>query len=106
MRSANPKCKNSKHISEFRPISLCNVLYKIVPKTLSNELKPFLSSVISINQSSFASKSLITDNVLVVFEIFHTMKEGTVALKLDMSKACDRVEWSFLKRVMYKFGFF
>lgn len=54
---------------------------------------------------------LITDNALVAFEIFHTMKrkgegrDGTIALKLDMMKAYDRVEWSFLERVMFRMGF-
>lgn len=78
---------------------------------MANKLKPFLDSIISINQSAFVPKRLITDNALVAFEIFHAMKrrgegkDGTIALKLDMSKAYDRVEWSFLERVMFRMGF-
>ena len=54
---------------------------------------------------------LITDNVLVAYEVLHTMqgrkkgKTGALALKLDVSKAYDRVEWDFLKRIMIKMGF-
>lgn len=97
-----PKCDNPKRITEFRPISCCNVLYKI----RANKLKPFLGNIISINQSAFVPKRLITDNVLVSFDIFHAMKrrgegkDGSVALKLDIKKAYDRVEWCFLERVV------
>ena len=106
-----PKCANPKRMTEFRPISCCNVLYKIISKTMANKLKPLLCDIISENQSAFVPKRLITDNALIAFEIFHSMKrkgegkEGSIALKLDMKKAYDRVEWSFLEKVMYKMGF-
>ena len=98
-------------MTEFRPISCCNVLYKIISKTLANKLKPLLGDIISENQSAFILKRLISDNALIAFEIFHAMKrkwdgkDGSFALKLDMEKAYDRVEWCFLERVMYKKGF-
>lgn len=69
-----PKCNDPKNMGEFRPISLCNVLYKIISKTLANKLKPFLESIISISHSAFVPMRLITDNALVAFEIFHAMK--------------------------------
>ncbi|XP_056688734.1 uncharacterized protein [Spinacia oleracea] len=106
-----PKVNDPKRMTEFRPISLCNVLYKIISKTLANKLKTMLGTIISENQSAFVPKRLTTDNALVAFEIFHSMKrrgegkDGTIALKLDMSKAYDRVEWVFLERVMLKMGF-
>ena len=99
-------------MSEFRPISLCNVLYKIFVKVLANRLKKFLNSVINENQSAFAKGRLISDNILIAFKTLHCMKNynsgatGFMALKLDMSKAYDRVEWVFLENVMRKMGFF
>lgn len=69
-----PKCVEPKRISEFRLISLCNGIHKIISKTVANELKKCLGDLISINQSAFVPKRLITDNALIACEIFHYMK--------------------------------
>ena len=106
-----PKVKNRERVSEFRPISLCNVIYKVVNKVIANRLKPFLNSIISETQSAFIADKLITDNVLIAFESLHHMKTccsrktGFMALKLDMSKAYDRMEWVFLEKILLKMGF-
>ena len=106
-----PKTKNPQKISEYRPISLCNVIYKIMSKVLANQLKKILPVVISEAQSAFVPGRLISDNVLVAFETMNTIdqrrkgKEGLMAIKLDMSKAYDRVEWSYLEAIMRRMGF-
>ena len=106
-----PKVKNLEKVYEFRPISLCNVIYKIVNKVIANRLKPFLNNIISETQSAFTASRLITDNILIAFGTLHHMKTsclgkfGYMALKLDMSKAYDRVEWIFLEKILLKLGF-
>ena len=106
-----PKCKEPKNITEYRPISLCNVVYNIASKAIANRLKKILPIIISDTQSAFVHGRLITDNVLVTFEAMHHIskkksgKVGEMALKLDMSKAYDRVEWVFLEKIMQKLGF-
>ena len=106
-----PKVKTPAKITEFRPISLCNVIYKLISKVIANRLKGILPSIISEAQSAFVPGRLIMDNVLVAFETLHHMhstkigREGAMAMKLDMSKAYDRVEWSFLETIMRKMGF-
>ena len=93
-----PKVKHPKRVADFCPISLCNVVYKLISKVLVKRLKKFLASAISESQSAFLLGRLISDNVLVGFETLHYLKRktngkvGQMALKLDMSKAYDKVE--------------
>ena len=106
-----PKVNSPQKITEYRLISLCNVIYKIVAKVLANRLKGVLPKVINDAQSAFVPGRQITDNVLAAFEVMHCInqrrkgKEGLMAIKLDMSKAYDRVEWGFLEVMMRKMGF-
>lgn len=79
---------------------------KIVTKCINNRLKVVVPSHITETQSAFVHGRLITDNALITFEAFHYLEkkknghEGYIALKLDMSKPYDRMEWRFLYSVL------
>ncbi|XP_019186577.1 PREDICTED: uncharacterized protein LOC109181280 [Ipomoea nil] len=106
-----PKKATPEKMADLRPIALCTVAYKIVTKAMANRLKPILGGLISDNQSAFVPGRLIMDNIMVAYEMQHFLKrktqgrEGFGALKLDMSKAYDRVEWPLLKSILLKMGF-
>ena len=105
------KVKSPQKITKYRPISLFNVIYKIISKVLANRLKRKLTEIIDESQSAFVLGRLISDNVLVAFETMHNIdqrrkgKEALMAVKLDMSKAYDRVEWVYLEAMMRRMGF-
>ena len=106
-----PKCTDPQSMKDLRPISLCNVIYKIIAKVLANRMKHILSRIISSTQSAFAPGRSITDNVMIACELLHYMNSkkrgnvGEVALKLDISKAYDRVDWKFLQHMLQILGF-
>jgi len=94
-----PKGDNPESMKDLRPISLCNVLYKVISKVLANRLRPLINKWISPEQATFVHSHSIMDNSLTTFETLHHMrckrksKIGEVALKLDISKAFDSVSW-------------
>ncbi|KAF7150520.1 hypothetical protein RHSIM_Rhsim02G0169100 [Rhododendron simsii] len=105
-----PKVSVPTKVTKFRPIYLCTTSYKIIAKVIANCLKSFLPSIISKNQSAFVEGRQITDNILIAHEVTHYIrhkrrgKQGVAAFKLDMAKAYDRVEWSYLQFVLESEG--
>ena len=106
-----PKVRSPVTMKDYRPISLCNVVYKIISKVMANKMKHYLLDMIDGNQSAFVPDKQILNNALVAFEIIHHLKNRRrdrgyqMALKFVMSKAYDRVNWDYLERVLGRIGF-
>ena len=106
-----PKTDSPRTFKEFRPISLYNVIYKIISKVLTNRFKSVLNYCISYSQSVFVIGGQILDNILIAHEMVHFLKNNRtgrddyMAIKLDMFKAYDRVEWMFLAKIILKMDF-
>ncbi|WOL14514.1 hypothetical protein Cni_G23294 [Canna indica] len=86
-----PKMEKAKKIGDFRPIALCNVLYKVVAKILANRMRPYLNKIISPEQSAFVPGKSIQDNIMVAAEVidsFHYSKarKPYLMLKLDLQR--------------------
>jgi hypothetical protein len=101
---------NPSTVNHFRPISLCNLVYKAISKLLVSKVRPILDKLISPSQSAFFPGRWIAKNLVLVKELMHSfntrkVKEGFLALKVDLQKAFDRVDKGFLKLVLLKFGF-
>ncbi|KAF7812457.1 reverse transcriptase [Senna tora] len=106
-----PKVDRPEVVGQFRPISLCNFSYKVISKVMTNKMKGLLSKFISGNQRAFVAGRLIQDNIIITHEVFHYLKnkryggKRDVAIKMDINKAYDRLEWDFLQEVLLKLGF-
>lgn len=104
-----PKCDNADRIKNFRPISCCSVLYKIISKILANRLKEVLGSIIGKAQSAFVPGRLIFDNILLSHELIKGYQRKNISprcmIKIDVQKAYDSVEWPFLNQVLEELGF-
>ncbi|XP_021747144.1 uncharacterized protein LOC110712994 [Chenopodium quinoa] len=104
-----PKVKVPEAANQFRPINLCNTVYKCISKCLVNRIKVILPKLISENQNAFIPGRYMEDNVLLSHELMHLInsRKGSnyTAVKIDMSKAYDRVDWVFLLKVLQAYVF-
>uniref|UniRef100_A0A803QEQ4 Reverse transcriptase domain-containing protein n=1 Tax=Cannabis sativa TaxID=3483 RepID=A0A803QEQ4_CANSA len=106
-----PKKKSPEHMTDLRLIALSNVLHKIITKVITNRMKPIMDLIVSELQSAFIPGRLITDNIMVFFEVLHYLKRkrqgkvGFMAMKLDMSKAYDCIKLIFLESMLCRLGF-
>ncbi|KAK3229962.1 hypothetical protein Dsin_001843 [Dipteronia sinensis] len=104
-----PKVPNPFKMKDFRPISCCNTLYKIIAKIIANRIKPCLPDIISPSQSAFVAGRCIGYNILLVQELMRNYHKDAscprLALKVDLMKAFDMVHWGFLLETLAAFHF-
>jgi hypothetical protein len=103
-----PKENNSASFNDYRPISLCNLIYKISSKILSNRIKPFLERCLSAEQMGFLKGRRIQDAIGAAHEGLHSIKKKNtkaLVLKLDLKKAFDSIDWGFLRLILLSAGF-
>ncbi|KAH1096691.1 hypothetical protein J1N35_013612 [Gossypium stocksii] len=95
-----PKVQNLETFGQFRPISLCSVLYKLIMKVISNRFKHIFPKIITQEQVGFIAGRSINENIILAQEVIHSMrsqkKRKWMAIKIDLEKAYDRVSWDFI----------
>ena len=102
-----PKIQSLETLNNYRPISLCNTMYKIITKIIVARLRSFLDKIISPLQMPFVPGRKGIDNVIIVQEIIHTLSRkkgrvGYMAIKIDLEKAYDKLEWSFIRDMLIR----
>lgn len=102
-----PKSNNPSTFNEFRPIALCNLVYKLISKIIANRIKPKLSEWMTNEQFSFLANRQILDAVGITQEVLHSVKlrkQKALMLKIDLVKAYDQVNWDFLRLMLLQIG--
>ncbi|KAL6204735.1 hypothetical protein ACLB2K_022002 [Fragaria x ananassa] len=104
-----PKVPEADTISQFRSIAMANFIFKIITRILADRLSPIASRIILPNQFDFLKGRQISDCILLTSECVNLMEnscvDGNIAIKLDVAKAFDTLNWSFLERTLNAFGF-
>jgi hypothetical protein len=104
-----PKKDNADSIGHYRPIALANFKYKIISKILADRLAQILPSIISKEQRGFIKGRQIKDCICLTSEIVNMLHKksygGNLAIKIDIAKAFDTIDWNFLLNVLKAFGF-
>ncbi|KAK4381921.1 putative mitochondrial protein [Sesamum angolense] len=104
-----PKVNLPSYVSDYRPISCCNVLYKAITKVIVQRMQPVLHLLIDFSQNAFVPGRSIADNILLAQELLAGYNQRRLpprcTLKVDIQKAYDSVEWDFLLEVLRLFNF-
>ncbi|KAH1073281.1 hypothetical protein J1N35_025609 [Gossypium stocksii] len=104
-----PKKERPEDFSDFRPISLCSIMYKLVMKVIANRFKVVFPNYISLEQAGFIAGRNISDNIIIAQEIIHSMRSkkagrNWMAIKLDLEKTYDRISWDFIDMTLAAAG--
>ena len=104
-----PKIQSPESIGSYQPISLCNSVYKVITKIIVGMLRPYLDKLIAPCQATFVPRRRGVDNAIIVQEIIHSMEKtkgrgGYMALKIDLEKTYDKLEWSFIRDTLLRFN--
>ncbi|XP_009119170.2 uncharacterized protein LOC103844146 [Brassica rapa] len=104
-----PKMTEAERMTDYRPIACCNVVYKVISKIIARRLKATLPPAIELNQCAFIKGRLLLENVLLATELVKDYHKPGIssrsAVKLDISKAFDTVQWSFIETVLRVMGY-
>ena len=104
-----PKSPEAERMTDYRHIACCNVVYKVISKILARRLKSTLPSAIELNQCAFVKDRLLLENVLLATKLVKDYHKPGVstrsAIKLDISKAFDTVQWSFIEDTLRTMGY-
>ncbi|KAJ4757665.1 RNA-directed DNA polymerase (reverse transcriptase)-related family protein [Rhynchospora pubera] len=100
-----PKNNEPESPSDYRPLSIGNVLYRLTMKIIAERLRPYMRKIISHEQTAFVKGKCISDNIILVREILHSFrqqnfKQKAFLLKADITKAFDKLNWQFLQQAM------
>ncbi|XP_061352346.1 uncharacterized protein LOC133297248 [Gastrolobium bilobum] len=100
-----PKENNPSQMSQFRPIYLCPVIYKVLSKIVVQRMFGLMDKIISPVQASFVPGRHIQDNIIIVQELIHSMhrmkgRKTFMAIKVDLEKAYDRLNWDFIQKTL------
>ncbi|KAK3218140.1 hypothetical protein Dsin_012110 [Dipteronia sinensis] len=104
-----PKVPSPLDMTQLRPISFCNTIYKVISKIIVQRLMNLLPKLVSPNQVAFVLGRHIQDNIVVAQEVLHKFrvmkgKKGFIAWKIDLAKAYDKLQWHFIQSVITKAG--
>ncbi|GJZ00427.1 RNA-directed DNA polymerase, eukaryota, reverse transcriptase zinc-binding domain protein, partial [Tanacetum coccineum] len=103
-----PKVNNPTLITDFRPISLIGIHYKIIAKILANRLSKVIDKIVSKEQSAFIAGRQILDGPVILSEIiewYKKRKKKLLIFKVDFEKAFDSISWNYLIHILDRFGF-
>jgi len=103
-----PRQDSDQTADKYRPIALCNVVYKIISKVVANRLKPLLPKLVSEEQSGYVEGRQILDNIIQAHEVVHSLKrkkQAGVIMQQNIVKAYDKFNWGYIKKILTAFGF-